>query len=148
MALIPWRSKAPTQQLNTLQQEVNRMFEDFFGTWPSGVSSTMPWAPAVSLSEDDKAFTVKAELPGMKPEEIDVNVQDNLLTIRGERKEEKKEQKDKWIRSEFTHGSFSRQVALPSDVDAEGAEARMDKGILTLRLPKSPTRRTRNIEIK
>ena len=150
MSLIPWRkANSPATRVTSLQSDLNRFFEDFLGEWPAlpGTSGT-EWAPPLSIDEDDKRITVKAEIPGMEPADININVQDNILTLKGEKRQEKKGRDGDTIRSELYYGSFMRQVALPSEVDADHAEATVKKGVLTLQLPKKPGARSKAIKVK
>ena len=100
------------------------------------------------ITENQDAYTVKAEIPGMDPKEIDVQVIGDILTVRGERKQEKEEKKENYIRTERVYGSFSRSVRLPSSVDAKGVEAKYTAGVLSIRLPKTEETRKKKIDIK
>jgi HSP20 family protein len=133
MSLMPWR-RTPTS-LTTLQQEMNRMFDNFFT--PGTGFSELPVVPAIDVKENDKSVTVTAELPGVEKKDVQIDVHDNILTIKGEKRSEKKEDKDNWHFVERSYGSFARRVLLPSEVDGDHAEATMDKGVLTLKLPKT-----------
>lgn len=144
MSLVPWRKQAPT----AFQSEINRLFDDFFGAPLTTPFTGGTWAPAVSISDGPEAYTVRAELPGMEPGDVDIDISHNVVTLRGERKEEKRDEKERMLRHEFTYGAFMRQFSLPNEVDPERAEAKMDKGVLTLKLPKSNATRARTIKPK
>lgn len=135
MNLMPWRRQTPLTNLSTLQQEMNRMFEDAFA--PALRFNDAAVVPAIDVKEDDKYLTVTAELPGVDKKDVQVEVRDNVLMIRGEKQSEKREDKDNWHSLERTYGSFSRRLLLPCDVDDGHADASMDKGVLTLKLPKT-----------
>lgn len=135
MNLMPWRRQTPLTNLSTLQQEMNRIFEDAFA--PSLRFNESQVVPAIDIKEDDKYLTVTAELPGVDKKDIQVEVRDNVLVIRGEKQSEKREDKDNWHSLERSYGSFSRRMLLPCDVDDGHADASMDKGVLTLKLPKT-----------
>jgi HSP20 family protein len=134
MNLMPWRRNAPSN-FTTFQQEMNRMFEDFFA--PGARFSEFPVVPVIDIKEDESMLTVTAELPGVEKEDVQIMVHDNVLTLKGEKRSEKREDKDNWHSVERSYGSFARRVLLPSDVDGDRAEATMDKGVLTLKLPKN-----------
>lgn len=140
--LIRW----PGRDFPSLRKELDRMFEGFSLDIPFAAQGE--WAPAMDITENQDAFMVKAELPGMDPKEIDVQVTGDVLAIRGERKQEKEEKKENTIRTERVHGSFFRSVRLPSPVDAKGVEAKYAAGVLSIRLPKSEETRKKKIEIK
>ncbi len=135
----------------TLRREIDRVFQDFGrGLWsfPSRVSlfdepfwrRELSWgaAPAVDISESDKAYEITAELPGMDEKNIEVNVANGGLRIRGEKKEEKEEKKKDYYVSERRYGSFERYFPVPDAVDTDKIEASFKKGVLTVTLPKKP----------
>lgn len=138
------------------QREMNRMFDSFFGD--SGFFSTdlfkgdrfSSFAPKVNISEDEKSIEVTAELPGMKEKDIDVVLKDNVLTIKGERKNEHEEKKKNYHRVESSYGSFQRSVQLPDEVDADKVKASFRDGVLTVDMPKSEKAKenVRQIEVK
>ncbi len=144
MSLVPWRKHAPT----AFQTEINRLFDDFFGTPMAAPFAGGSWAPAVSITDSPEAYTVRAELPGLEAGDVDIDLTHNVVTLRGERKEEKRDEKERMLKHEFSYGSFMRQFSLPTDVDPERADAKMDKGILTLKLPKSSATKGRTIKPK
>lgn len=118
--------------------DFDRFFDDFdrgFGVTPRR-GEARAWAPAVDIYEDDKEIVVSADLPQMEEKDLDVRVEDNHLHIQGERKFENEENKDNYHRVERRYGSFQRTFALPDTVDAEKIEAKYDKGVLKVRLPK------------
>jgi HSP20 family protein len=106
------------------------------------------WSPLVDISEDDKEYVVKAELPEMKKEEIKINVLDDVLSISGERKYEKEEKGKKYHRVERAYGSFMRSFTLPEDADGSKVSAEYKDGVLNVRLPKSEKARPKSIEVK
>jgi HSP20 family protein len=155
MNLTPWRSRpAP---LSTLQQEMNRVFEDFFAQ-PLSFSRPLGLAqqgaqdviiPVVDMKEDEQAITVTAELPGIERDNIEISVDEGVLEIRGHKSEETKREQENYHMFERSYGSFSRRVMLPSEVDSEAAEAAMQDGVLTLKLPKTgPKAGKKTISIK
>ena len=106
------------------------------------------WSPLVDISEDEKEYVIKAELPEIKKEDIKVSVHDNVMTISGERKYEKEEKGKKYHRVERAYGSFTRSFTLPEDADASKVSAECKDGILRVRLPKSEKAKAKSVEIK
>lgn len=122
-----------------MQSEMNRIFDSFtrslgVDTFPAVYSA---FTPRLDVTEDAKAFTVTAELPGMSDKEIDLSIAGDTLTIRGEKKEEKEEQGKNYFYSERTYGSFSRSIPLPRQIEADKVAASFKKGVLTITLPKT-----------
>lgn len=137
---------SPLDQLSRLRQEINRFFEM---PMSSGGASQMfeGWTPAIDLFEDKESITVKAEMPGMKKEDIDLSVEGNTLSISGERREEKQTGQGASFRSERYFGKFYRSVTLPTAVDANRVVAKYKDGILTLTLPKTEEARRKQIPV-
>lgn len=161
--LVPsnWRRKGLFRRnpdgdnpLLTLQHDINRVFDDFWSRfeWPFGAPDGAPSAavPSVDMSETDNAIEVAVELPGMDEKDIDIRLTDDVLTIRGEKKVEREENRKGYYLSERSFGSFYRSIPLPPGVDTGKAEARFRKGVLTVSLPKTPEaqEKVRKIEIK
>ena len=125
----------------SLQREMDRLFEDFFGTfdtpWPSLASDDRLITPRLDVKEDDKAFVVSAELPGVDQKDIEVSMSGGGLVIKGEKKAETKEEKANYLRVERSYGSFMRTLPLPAEVDQNKIEAAFSNGVLTVTLPKS-----------
>jgi HSP20 family protein len=141
------------QPFDSLREEVDRIFDQFtrgFGNWPLGrrlfeaepllryETSLGVSAPVVDVVEKEKEYQVSAELPGLDEKDIEVSVSDDMLTIKGEKKEEKEEKAKNYYLSERRYGAFQRSFQVPSGVDAEKIEASFQKGVLTVTLPKSP----------
>jgi HSP20 family protein len=124
----------------SFQREMNRLMDDFFGSaWVPTAAD--PWAgtflPNVDIKENDKELVVSAELPGLDDKDVEVLLTDDTLTIKGEKKFEKEDKEDNYHRVERSYGSFNRVIALPADVLTEKAEAKFEKGILSITLPKA-----------
>lgn len=126
-----------------LQEEINRLFEDFMpdafrrgGGWMPFLGGDAGFMPDVDVKETKKDIRVSVELPGVEEDDVDVRLDGNSLTIRGEKKEEKTEKEDGWTHTECAYGSFMRSVPLGVEVDEENAEATFKKGVLKVRLPK------------
>lgn len=130
-------------QLRSLESLMGRLFDDGEEGWFSG---TM--VPSVDLSETDNEVDVKMDLPGMKPDDIDIHVRNNVLTIRGERKEETEEKNRTYHRIERRSGSFSRTVTLPTEVDEDSVKATYKDGVLTISLPKAKAAQVKKIAVK
>jgi HSP20 family protein len=140
------RTMAPFRGVSTLQDQINRLFSDAFER-TEGESNLTAWAPAVDISENEHELLVKADLPGIDPKELDIRVENNVLTIRGERKFEKKVDQDNYLRVERTYGSFSRSFALANTVNAEGIKADYQNGVLTLVVPKREEAKPKQIKV-
>ena len=122
----------PFRELRALQDEVNRVFSGSFGR--SGESGMMrgAWNPSVDIFENKDQIVLEAELPGLKPEDVDISIENNVLTLHGERKFEKKDEGDNFHRVERSYGSFTRSFTLPPTVSSENVQATFDNGILRL----------------
>jgi HSP20 family protein len=121
----------------TLHREIDQLFDDFTRGFPTyGESSVMPIN--LDVAETDKAFEVTAELPGAKPEDVDISLSDGILTVKGEKKTEKDEKQKNYHMVERSYGAFQRSFRLPGEVDPDKVEARFDNGLLKVTLPKAP----------
>jgi len=134
--------------LNHLRREIDRLFEEPFGFLAPSTSFFEGWTPAVDIYEDKDKYTVKAELPGMKKEDIDVSLDGNTLTISGERKEEQEKKEGEGYRSERFFGRFQRSATLPATVQANKIEAAYKDGVLTIVVPKSEEAKPKQIQVK
>jgi HSP20 family protein len=136
----------PFRGAATLQEQVNRLFGNVLEH--SGEESNLTsWAPAVDIYETEHELVVKADLPELDPKELDIRVENNLLTIRGERKFEKKVNEDHYLRAERVYGSFSRSFSLANTVNAEAIKADYQNGVLTLTIPKREEAKPRQIKV-
>jgi HSP20 family protein len=124
----------------------DRFFADF--ALPSIAFEDTEWMPAFDVSETDKELIVKGEVPGMDKKDINITVSDGMLTIRGEKKHEKKEENEHYHRVERRYGAFSRTMRLPHEVEADKVDATYKEGVLSIRLPKSEAVEPKKIEIK
>lgn len=126
----------------------NQAFNQFLRTGePEAQESTRAWAPAVDIYETTEAYVVKAELPGIPKEDVHITVENNVLTLKGERRFEKDETKENYHRVERTYGAFARSFTLPTRVDHEGVQAKFDNGVLTISVPKAAEAKPKRIEI-
>src|ERR1700730_8660394 len=131
----------------TLQDQVNRLFEDNFTRDRSGHADLATWAPPVDIYETENELVVKADLPGLQDKEIDVRVANNTLTIRGERKFEKDVNEENYLRIERASGSFMRSFSLPNTVSSESIRAEYRNGVLTLHMAKREESKPKQIKI-
>jgi HSP20 family protein len=151
------RSEAAAQQddwfpLSSLRREMDRLFDDFFTGFPrAGWLAAEPGklSPSVDVAETEKEITVTAELPGLDEKDIEVNLSDGVLTLKGEKKSEKEEKDKTFYRSERSYGMFQRAIPLPVEVLEDKVEAEFAKGVLTVHLLKSPAaqKKAKKIEI-
>jgi HSP20 family protein len=141
MALVRWD---PFRDLTALQSEVNRLFSRATG---GDAAERQSWTPAIDVVETDDAIVLKAELAGMKPEDINIEVQDNVLTVSGERRFEEEVKEDKFYRIERRYGSFSRALALPPTVDESKVDAKYDNGVLQITVLKAEVVKPKKITV-
>lgn len=150
MPMLPWKKKEDESGLLSLQRQVNRLFEDFFGRGFFSLEpfGREPWGVALDVAETNDALIVKAELPGVDPKDVDISISGDVLTIKGEKKQEKEEKGTTYHRIERSYGSFSRSLLLPTPIDTDKIEAKYDKGVLEITLPKKPEAKTKTIQIQ
>ena len=139
MRLIRWNEPL------TPFRSFEKLFDDF-GFAPTAEESK--WLPAIDVTESEEGLKVRAEVPGMDAKDLDITVHGDRLTIRGEKKDEKEEKGEQWHRVERFHGSFVRNLVLPSPVDMEKIDAEVKNGVLTISFDKKPEDKTRKINIK
>ncbi len=149
MAIVRWE---PFRDLVSIQGRMNRLFDEAFrgASRPSGEEeewSLGSWAPAVDIFEQDGDIVLKAELPGVDAKDVDVRVENNVLTLRGERKLDNEVKKESYHRVERAYGSFSRSFTLPTVVDTEKIKAEYRDGVLRVNLPKREEARPKQISI-
>jgi HSP20 family protein len=137
---------SPFRGVTSLQDQINRLFSETFDRSEGG--NLTPWAPAVDIYETEHNLVVKADLPDIKPEELDIRVENNILTIRGERKFEKKVDENNYLRVERAYGSFSRSFSLANTVNTEAIQADYQNGVLTLSIPKREEAKPKQIKVR
>jgi HSP20 family protein len=146
MALIRWE---PARELQTVQQEMNRLFGLFDsqagGNGGAGVARR--WIPAMDLVEEGDQYVLRADLPGVSEDEVKIELEENVLTISGERKTEHEERREGYVRVERASGSFSRSLVLPDGVDPDSVKAQFDSGVLEVRIPKPEQPKPRRVAI-
>lgn len=149
MAIVRW---APFRDLVSLQDRMNRIFEDSFrGHGPQGEEDWAlggSWAPVVDIYERDGNIELKAELPGVESKDVDVRVENNVLTLRGERRIDSQVKRESYHRVERAYGSFTRSFTLPSVVDTDKIKAEFKDGVLHMTLPTKEEAKPRQIAIK
>ena len=137
----------PFRGFTSLQGQINRLFNEAFDR-TSEEGNLTSWAPAVDIYETEHNLVVKADLPDIKPEELDIRVENNILTIRGERKFEKKVDDNNYLRVERAYGSFSRSFSLANSVNTEAIQADYQNGVLTLSIPKREEAKPKQIKVR
>jgi HSP20 family protein len=149
MNIIPRKQPSQSVPAPAPGLALDRFLESFFedGAWPLA-SAAMAFVPALDVVEGEQDITVRAELPGMDPEQIDVQVTDGVLVLTGEKRQQDTESHDTWYRTERRFGQFRRVVRLPAPVDAEKVRADYENGVLVIHLPLSAAARPRRIEVR
>ena len=144
MTIVRWE---PLRELGALQTEMNRLFNTVFDS-PGGNGGTLRrWMPAMDLLETTDHFVLRADLPGMSEQDVNIELEDSTLTVSGERKTEHEESQEGYYRVERASGSFQRSLTLPKGVDPEAVTASFDRGVLEVRIPKPEERKPRKISI-
>jgi HSP20 family protein len=147
MAITRWD---PFQDLSSLHNRVNRLFQDFYGDLGRGSEQSLTasaFAPPVDVYEDENKITLKLEVPGIKEEDLDIRLENNTLTVTGERKLEKEEKQENFQRIERRYGSFSRSFTLPNTVDANTCNANYENGVLRIEFAKRQEAKAKQIKI-
>jgi len=145
MALIRWE---PARELQSIQQEMNRLFGSFLETPNAGSSAaSRQWIPAMDLVERREHFVLRADLPGVREEDVKIELEDSVLTVSGERHGETEENREGYHRIERSTGAFRRSVSVPDGVDASSITARFDGGVLEVTIPKPKQRQPQRVQI-
>ena len=145
MTLIRWE---PVREMDSLQSEMNRLFDGFFGNGVANGRSARRWIPAMDLVESGGEFVLRADLPGVREDEVEIEIKDDVLTISGERRAEHEGRSEEgYYRVERAFGSFSRSLSLPEGVDADKVAASFDSGVLEVRIPKPEERQPQRVQI-
>lgn len=143
--LTPWR---PFGELSSLRREMDRLWENFFVERPLGRIREREWAPSLDMSETKDNYVVKVEVPGIDAKHMDISLTGDVLTIRGEKSQEKEEKEEDYHLVERSYGSFSRSVRLPAEVESNKIKASYKNGILRITLPKSEKAKAKEVKIK
>ena len=137
----------PWGMLNQLRRDMDRMFESQAEGEESTAVATSAWVPAVDIKETEGAFEIHADIPGVDPKDIDVHMEDGVLTIKGERESERKEEKEGYKRVEREWGSFYRRFSLPDTANADKISAKSKNGVLEITIPKQEKAQPRKISV-
>jgi HSP20 family protein len=137
----------PFRELSTLQNRVNSLFQDYGRPSQDELTASGSFVPAVDVYEDEHKVTLKLEVPGVKQDDLDVQVENNTLTIRGERKFEKEEKEENFQRIERRYGSFSRSFTLPNTIDTDSVNANYENGVLKVELAKREEAKPKQIKV-
>lgn len=132
----------------SLQREINRLFNEIFQRFPHRTEWGKEWSPEADISETKDGYILRAELPGMKQGDVKINLNNNVLTVQGEKKQKKEEKEENYFYSEISYGNFIRSFTLPGNVKAEQVKASFKDGILEVRLPKSEEAKGKEITIE
>jgi HSP20 family protein len=136
MALVRWEPVT-----------MNRLFNNFFDTPTGAASPSRRWVPAMDLAETQDAYVLRADLPGLSPEDVKIELENRVLTVSGERKAEQRSEESGWMRIERSFGAFRRALTVPAGVDAAAITAAFDNGVLTVTVPKPEQAKPRRVEI-
>ena len=159
MQLTPWKNRAPQSggasvatPTRALGGEIDRLIENFFRdpwAWPTaGTTQASRLYPTVDLTETEEGFTIRADVPGVLPDDLDVTLEDGVLTLAGEKKETQRNDAEGWHLNERRFGAFRRSFALPTAVDENAIEARHENGVLTVVLKKAASAKPRKIKVQ
>ncbi|MFN3134201.1 MAG: Hsp20/alpha crystallin family protein [Candidatus Kryptonium sp.] len=149
MTLIRWNPiRDLTTEIFDLQKEINKMFDRFFRGFEDEEIRVISWSPRVDISETNDEYIVRAEIPGVSKDDVKITIKDDILTISGEKKQEKESKGENFHRIERVYGSFSRSFVLPGSVKVDKVEAKFKDGVLTIKLPKVEEAKPKEIEIK
>ena len=149
LGLIPWRERRGLTDIDLFRREIDSLFDRFFEGWPFETTPTeTQWVPSVDLSETNKEYIVRAEIPGVDPKDFDISLNNNVLTIRGERKHEKETKDEDFHRIERVYGSFTRSIQLPGEVNEDKVTANYKNGVLEITLPKAKEEAVKKIPVK
>jgi HSP20 family protein len=146
--LVRWE---PFSEIDRIDRTFNRMMRRAFSGWPrlspEGESAALEWSPSANISETDKEYLIRAELPAVKKEDVKVTVDGGMITIEGERKQQKEEKDEKYHQIESFYGSFSRTFTLPDDVNVDAIRCEDKDGVLTVHMPKMETQKSKPKQI-
>jgi HSP20 family protein len=135
----------PLRDLQRMQEEMNRVFDDRL---TARTGESVGWTPSVDIYEDEEGISLRFELAGVEPKDVDIRFENGVLTLRGERKLEREDRRDNYHRVELSYGTFTRSFSLPGTIDAEKIKAESKNGVLMVMLPKKPEAKPKSIQVK
>lgn len=138
----------PTREMLSLRRAMDRMFEDFYGNQDTDWDQAITWSLPLDVVENEGEYLVKASIPGMNPDDLEITYDNNVLTIRGEIKSEEEKKGERYHMRERRYGSFSRSISLPTTVNPDGIQASYENGVLNLHLPKTEDVKPRKIAVQ
>lgn len=144
MNFVRWN---PFSEMSLLQNQMNRLFDTAMHGWPGESNGTTQWTPAADIYESENELVVNLDLPGVDPKTVDIRVENNILTIRGDRPFEEKQNKENFHRVERSYGAFARSFTLSTSVDADKIRASYKVGVLSITLPKAEAAKPKRIQI-
>lgn len=144
----PFREFTPAREFEKFRREADRLWESFLERRPTRAEEGEEWLPALELAETENDYVVRAEIPGMDPKDIDISLSDSMLTIRGEKKQEREEKEADYHLVERSYGAFTRSIQIPKPVQSEKIAASHKNGVLKIVLPKSEEAKKKEIKIK
>jgi len=144
----PFRELAPFREFERMRKEMDRFWDSFFERRPARIEEEGEFLPALDLAETENELVVKCEIPGLEPKNIDISLSDGMLTIKGEKKQEREEKQADYHLVERSYGSFTRSIRLPKEVKSDKISASYKNGILKINLPKSEEAKKKEIKIK
>ena len=142
--LVRWE---PAREISSLQTELNRVFDGFFGGRGNGSGRTRRWVPAMDLAENEDKLVLRADLPGVAEDDVEIEISDGVLTVAGERKDQYEKKTEGYHRVERAYGKFSRSLTLPDGIDADKVQAEFDNGVLDVTIPKPEERKPHKVAI-
>jgi len=144
----PFRELAPFREFERMRREMDRLWDSFFERRPASIEEEGEFLPALDLAETENDLVVKCEVPGLEPKDIDISLSDGMLTVKGEKKQEREEKKADYHLVERSYGTFIRSIQLPKEVQSDKISASYKNGILKINLPKSEEAKKKEIKIK
>jgi HSP20 family protein len=144
----PFRELAPFRDFERMRRDMDRLWDSFFERGVRGVDEEGEWLPSLDVAETKNDIVVKAELPGLDPKDIDISLTDGLLTIKGEKKQEREEKEENYHLVERSYGTFTRSIRLPKEVKSDKINASYKEGVLKVVLPKSEGAKKKEVKIK
>jgi HSP20 family protein len=144
----PFRELAPFRDFERMRRDMDRLWDSFFERGVRGREDDGEWLPSLDVAETKNEIVVKAEVPGLDPKDIDISLSDGLLTIKGEKKQEREEKEENYHLVERSYGAFTRSIQLPKEVQSDKISASYKNGVLKVTLPKSEEAKKKEVKIR